>query len=343
MITKDQNTSLFHQIAQIWHGTRPLFPGVALAIVIGLAALFLSEHYGPPVMLMALLIGMVFNPLAEESASAPGIAFSSKTLLRAGVALLGVRVSMSDIASLGVWGFGTIAGLLLATIALGILMSRRDWQLGLLTGGAVGICGASAALAIASCLPRGQSMQKETLFTVVAVTAMSTLAMILYPIVLVRLGLNESEIAFVLGASIHDVAQVVGAGLTISTETAELATLVKMVRVSLLPVVLFVLILVSANMGGDGPRQKITVPGFLVVFFVLAVLANTGLMPEAVADLAVDVSKAFLIVAISALGAKTSLKSLAAAGSQNVIRIAVLTGVLFAASVLSAHFLINLS
>ncbi len=340
---KDLKATASAQTTTMWHALRPLFPGIALAVVIGLAALFLSEHYGPPVMLMALLIGMVFNPLAEESASAPGIEFASKGLLRAGVALLGVRVSMSDIASLGVWGFGTIAGLLVATILLGILMSRRDWQLGLLAGGAVGICGASAALAISSCLPRGQAMQKETLFTVVAVTAMSTLAMIIYPIVLVRLGLNESEIAFVLGASIHDVAQVVGAGLTISTETAELATLVKMVRVSLLPVVLFVLILVSSTMNTTGTRQKITLPGFLIVFFVLAVLANTGLMPEAVADGAVTVSKSFLIVAISALGAKTSLRSLATAGSQNMIRIGILTLMLFTASAISAHFLTGLS
>lgn len=333
----------FGRPTPVMSNTRALYPGVALAAVIGLAALFLSEHYGAPVMLLALLIGMVFNPLVEEAAAAPGINFTSKALLRAGVALLGVRVSVGDIASLGVAGFSAIAGLLGGTILLGLLLSRRDWQSGMLTGGAVAICGASAALAISACLPRGSAMEKETLFTVVAVTALSTLAMIAYPIALVQLGFNEAQTAFVLGASIHDVAQVVGAGLTISEDTAELAALVKMVRVSLLPLVLCVLVLIGSAAGKQRGRYKIPVPGFLLVFFALALLTNTGVVTDEMADSAAEVSKWLLIAAISALGAKTSLRSLSSVGGAKVVRIGGLTLALFAASALSAGLLPGLS
>jgi len=320
-----------------------IYPGIALAAVVGLAALFLSEHYGAPVMLLALLIGMVFNPLAEEATVAPGIGFSSKALLRAGVALLGVRVSFSDIASLGVAGFSAIAGLLGSTILLGLLLSRRDWQSGVLTGGAVAICGASAALAISACLPKGKALEQETLFTVVAVTALSTLAMIFYPFALAQLGFNEAQTAFVLGASIHDVAQVVGAGLTVSEETAELATLVKMVRVSLLPLVLCILVLAVSATGWKERTHRIPVPGFLIVFFALALLANIGVLTEAMADFAAAVSKWLLILAISALGAKTSLRSLTTVGGSKLMRIGGLTLVLFGASALIAQLLPGLS
>ncbi|WP_254604384.1 YeiH family protein [Leisingera sp. ANG59] len=337
------NRAAFGWPSPLFSNTRCLYPGVALAVVIGLAALFLSEHYGAPVMLLALLIGMVFNPLAEEAAVAPGITFSSKALLRAGVALLGVRVSVSDIASIGLAGFGTIAGLLGGTILLGLLLSRRDWQSGVLTGGAVAICGASAALAISACLPKSKALEQETLFTVVAVTALSTLAMIVYPIALVQVGFSKAQTAFVLGASIHDVAQVVGAGLTISEKTAELAALVKMVRVSLLPLVLCVLILVVSASGKQDRARKIPVPGFLIVFFALALLANTGWLTERMADFAAYTSKWLMIIAISALGAKTALRSLASVGSAKLARIGGLTLVLLIASALSACFLPGLS
>ncbi|AHC99528.1 YeiH family protein [Leisingera methylohalidivorans] len=333
----------FGQPSPLMSNTRALYPGIALAVVIALAALFLSEHYRAPVMLMALMIGMAFNPLAEETSAAAGINFTSKALLRAGVALLGVRVSLSGIASLGIAGFAAIAGLLTGTILLGLLLSRRDWRSGILTGGAVAICGASAALAISACLPKGKALEKETLFTVVAVTALSTLAMIFYPVALVQLGFNEAQTAFVLGASIHDVAQVVGAGLTISEDTAQLATLVKMVRVSLLPLVLCTLVLFGSATGHQGRGGKIPVPGFLVVFIALAVLANTGVIEEAAASVAATVSKWLLIVAISALGAKTSLRSLATVGGAKVMRTGGLTLVLFGASALVARLLPGLS
>ena len=101
---------------------------------------------------------------------------------------------------------------------------------GVLSGGAVAICGASAALAIASVLPRNDTRERDTILTVVSVTALSTLAMILYPVFATSIGLDHKQAGIFIGGTIHDVAQVVGAGYTISNETGDIATYVKLLQ-----------------------------------------------------------------------------------------------------------------
>lgn len=162
--------------------------------------------------------------------------------------------------------------------------------------------------------------------------------MILYPIILVSLGLTEAQTAFVLGASIHDVAQVVGAGLSVSEETARLAVLVKMVRISLLPLVLILLILGYAAAGQKGAGQRIPIPAFLIAFFLFAVLANIGAVGEPIVQIATTVSRWLLVISIAALGARTSLRNMATIGRAKINHVAGLTLVLFVtASIVSSY------
>ena len=212
-------------------------PGLAVAAVLAVAAQFLSDHYGAPAMLMALLLGIAFHFLAEEGRSAPGVAFTSRTVLRIGVALLGARISVELLVGLG-WSLIalTVLGVVL-TIGFALLASKllgRGWRFALLTGGSVAICGASAAMAIAAVLPRTERSERDLIFTVLAVTVLSTLAMIAYPIVADLAELDPVAAGVFLGATIHDVAQVVGAGFSISEEVGETATLVKLIRVTML-------------------------------------------------------------------------------------------------------------
>lgn len=128
-----------------------LLPGLATAAVVAVTARFLSDHYGAPAMLMALLLGIALNFLGSEGRTVQGVAFASRTVLRTGVALLGVRVSVELLVQLG-WPIITliISGTVL-TILFGVLLARvvkEDWMFGLLTAGSVAICGASAAIAI---------------------------------------------------------------------------------------------------------------------------------------------------------------------------------------------------
>ena len=281
------------------------YRGFLLAIVIAAAATFLSEHYGTPVMLFALLIGMAFHFLSQDAACVKGIDFSAKTLLRFGVGLLGLRLSVGNLASIGIGPAAAVLGFVLATLGCGALMSRllgRRMAFGLLAGGSVAICGASAALAIASVLPPRPDREQDTLFVVIAVTALSTIAMVAYPVLFQAMGLSDVESGFLIGATIHDVAQVVGAGYSISEESGVIATFVKMLRVALLPVVM--LVVMFSFRGAQS--QKLTLPWFLVMFVALAVAANTGFVPQSVIETVGSLSRWCLVVAISALGVKIS-------------------------------------
>ncbi len=293
-------------ISSLRSNGKTYFAGMMLAVVIAAAATFLSEHYGAPVMLFALLIGMAFHFLSQDTACKPGVEFSAKTLLRFGVGLLGLRLSIGDVESIGLVPVLAVGGLVMATLACGALMSRflgRRMAFGLLAGGSVAICGASAALAIASVLPQRPDREQDTLFVVIAVTALSTIAMVAYPVLFQAMGLNDLESGFLIGATIHDVAQVVGAGYSISDEAGVIATFIKMLRVALLPVVM--LVVMFSFRGAQA--QKVALPWFLVMFVALAVLANTGLLPQSLIDLAAELSRWCLVVAIAALGIKTNL------------------------------------
>ncbi|HCX69595.1 YeiH family protein [Parvibaculum sp.] len=295
-----------------------VYPGVLVAVTIALASSWLSQHYGAPVMLFALLFGMAFHFLHEEGRCVAGIEFSSRTILRIGVALLGVRITAGEIASLGVVPvFMVIAGVA-TTILVGILLSRLlglKPLFGVLSGGAVAICGASAALAIASVLPQREEGERDTILTVVAITALSTLAMILYPVFVGAIGLDDTRAGIFLGGTIHDVAQVVGAGYMVSVEAGDVATYVKLLRVAmLLPVVFCIAFVVSRTSGGKAAGGARLVPMFLVGFATLVAVNSFGLLSPPVIDAATDVSRWCLVTAIAALGMKTSFGDLASAG-----------------------------
>lgn len=298
--------------------TRKLAPGVLMAFTVAAAATFLTEHYGAPVMLFALLIGMAFHFLSVEGPCAPGIQFTASRLLKIGVALLGVRVSFSDLASLGAGPALLTPVMIGATIGAGVLISRlfgRRMRFGLLTGGAVAICGASAALAISSVMPRKESAERDTLFTVIAVTTLSTIAMIAYPIIFAALGFTDQQIGYLIGATIHDVAQVIGAGYAVSEDAGAVATYVKMLRVAFLPVVVIALAL---SFRGDPGAGKNAFPWFAVGFGVLLAINSTGLIPPLLVDLLTGASQWLLVAAIAALGMKTSLKAMADLGAGHI-------------------------
>lgn len=295
-----------------------LWPGFLLACLVAAAARFLSEHYGAPAMLMALLIGMAFNFLADHPKTAAGLEATSTSLLRLGVALLGFRLSLADLSELGWRSFAVVVGLMVATILFGLALSpllKRRWRFGLLTGGSVAICGASAALAISAILPKSKQLEQDTLFTVVAVTALSTLAMIFYPALFTMLGMSDAEAGFMIGATVHDVAQVVGAGYSVSDTAGDVATMVKLQRVVMLPVVLLAVLLLSGR-GGDG-AGSLRLPGFVLGFLACFALNSLGLVPAALADLASSLSQWLLLIAIAALGVRTSLAALFALGPRH--------------------------
>jgi uncharacterized integral membrane protein (TIGR00698 family) len=298
------------------------WPGVLLCAVIAMAASFIARLHGGPQLLYALLFGVSFHFLHEDAKIRPGIEFCTGVVLRLGVALLGARITLAQIAALG-WSTALIVvGCVLSTILGGIWLARRlglSTTQGLLSGGATAICGASAALAISAVLPRSREQERFTLLVVVAVTSLSTIAMLLYPLLVHALHLSPAWAGLFLGGSIHDVAQVVGAGYLMGQETGDAATIVKLFRVSMLALVVIV---VSAAYRGrrlptdatPAPRQPALVPWFLWVFLLLVAVHSMHGIPDSAQPLIGDVARACLVVAIAALGVKTSFQMLLQTG-----------------------------
>ncbi len=294
-------------------------PGLAVALLVAITAQFLSEHYGAPAMLMALLLGIALNFLSEEGKTVAGINLSSRTILRIGVGLLGARVSVELLAGLGASLIILVIMGVITTILFAVLVGRFakfDWRFAFLTGGAVAICGASAAMAIGAILPKDESSERNLIFTVLGVTILSTIAMVTYPLILDALDLDFKQGAVFLGGTIHDVAQVVGAGFSVSNETGEVATLVKLIRVTMLaPVVLVASLLIrSQKTVEDTGKKPPLLPFFVLAFLFLAGINSFGLIPEALSPIINATSRWALLVSIAAVGMKTSIRRMLTVG-----------------------------
>jgi len=318
-------------------------PGLLLAATVAAAASFLGSHYGAPAMLFALLLGMAFNFLHEAGPCREGVDLAARFVLRLGVGLLGVRITLDDMAQLGAEGALVVVGLIALTIATGFAVAPllgRQWRFALITGGAVAICGASAALAIAAVIPANDKTEQNTLFTVMAVTALSTIAMVAYPLLFQALDFSEVQQGFLIGATIHDVAQVVGAGFSVSDAAGETATVVKLFRVAMLPVVLIAVALVLRLGPHGGARGRIALlPWFMLLFLALVALGSAVDLPASLVDPLGTLSRTCLLVAIAALGIKTSLKALTAVGGGHLAVVVVETLVLLGAACLVLAYL----
>lgn len=199
------------------------------------------------------------------------------------------------------------------------LLGRRI-RFGTLTGGAVAICGASATLAIAAILPKDEFSERNTIFTVIAVTAFSTIAMVVYPIITSIVGLDDRAAGIFLGGTIHDVAQVVGAGYAISPEAGDMATITKLLRVALLVPIVLGLSLYFRGRGGE-QATALPLPLFIIGFCACVALNSAGVVPPMVLEGFDELSRWCLVATIAGLGVKTSLKALFTIGYQPMIMI----------------------
>jgi uncharacterized integral membrane protein (TIGR00698 family) len=312
---------------------RNLAPGIGVALVVAAAATFLSEHYTAPVMLYALLLGMSFNFLIETERTRSGIEFASKGLLRIGVALLGMRIGWAQITALGWEPVAMVVTLVAVTILVSVALARAmgfNPLLGFLTGGATAICGASAALALSAALPPNEKKEQATLFTVIGVSAFSTLAMIVYPMIAHWAGLDNRQAGVFIGATIHDVAQVVGAGYAISPEAGDTATIVKLLRVAMLLPVILVAGQITRNRAGPGTSRPPLLPWFVVAFVALIIVNSLVTVPKGLSNGVNDLSRWCLVTSITAIGMKTRLGELIKVGLRPVILMLIETVILAA-------------
>ena len=291
---------------------RAYLPGLLIAGVASLAAAYLAEHYGAPIMLMGLLIGLAFNFANADIRLHPGLGFASKTLLRWGIVLVGFQITIGQIAGLGLPAFAAVLAMVALVTLSGTAVSRvigRGAAFGTLAGGAVAICGASAALALSAVLGDRRATQAQLTLVLVAVSAASALAMSLYPALAHAMHLSDRQAGFLMGASIHDVAQALGAGYSYSPAAGATATVVKLTRVALLaPALAVVAWSYPADPGAK--RGGVGVPWFVLGFLLACAVHSLLPLPPALLDGAKPAATGLLLLAVTATGIRSPLNLL---------------------------------
>lgn len=287
-------------------------PGLAVAGA--LAALGFALSKAAPVagaLLWALALGALAAPLVEaRPATEPGVRLAASTLLRAGVALLGLRISLGELGHVGLGGAVVAAGTLSVTLAATILLGRwlgirRDLALLIATGSA--ICGASAIAAMNSVT---HADEEDVGYAVATVTLFGSLAMLLLPPVAAAIGLSDARAGIWAGASVHEVAQATAAGSAVSLAALKAATLVKLTRVMLLAPAVSTIAASRRAVGGSTAR----VPGFVLAFLGFVALRSVVAVPAPIVDAAGTASTLLLAAALAALGLRIRLRALRAAG-----------------------------
>ena len=314
------------ELVRLWapDNLRRAAPGVALCAAIAAIAFVADTRnllkFGAvwvPPLILTLVIGMALQPLSTKAVLRPGIEFAGRTLLRVGVALLGARLTLGQLVEGGALPVLIALAAVACTIAFGAWAARffgQSRDFGLLTGCATGVCGAAAAMAASAVLPKHENSDRDLAFTVMGVNFLSTVVMVIYPALHEVLGYSLFEMGVFLGGSIHDVAQVAGAGQTMGPQVLADAIITKLLRVAfLLPAIAGIAWWVAKGGEAAGDARP-TPPVFLFGFLALAALNSLGLVSPDVRAAVAQVSSFLIITAIAALGMKTSLLALARIG-----------------------------
>ena len=320
---------------------RDYLPGVFVTAIAALAAAWLADHYAAPIVLMGLLIGLSMSFLSQDRRTHAGLDLMSQTALRIGIVLVGARVTAAQLAELGPLPFALLVLIMIAVIVVTVATARlfaQEKHSALLAGGATAICGASAALALYSLIGDKRVDQARFTLTLVGITVASALAMTLYPVLAAQLHLTDAQAGFLIGASIHDVAQAIGGGFSFSPQAGEVATIVKLTRVALLAPMLMLVALWLGRSGEPSARTRIPLrlPWFILGFLAVAAVNSLMPIPKPVQSAAATGAQALLLLAIVATAMKARLHLLLDQGWRSFAPIVIATLTSFLLSLAAA-------
>lgn len=300
---------------------RPLAPGVLAALAVGAAAwgLSLATPALSPLIWAVALGAALANTGRLPKALAPGIAFSARHLLRLAVGLLGLRLALGQVLAVGPAGLAVVLAAVVGTFAFTAWLGKRfglPRPLSTVLAAGTSICGAAAIVAVAGAV---DAREEDTAVGVGAVTLYGTLAMVLYPLLGKAFGLTAEQFGLWAGASIHEVAQVVGAAFSFGAATGagsavELATVVKLGRVlTLAPMALLLALTFRRGKASAGGKVPL-VPWFIVLFVITMAVRSLGVLPPAAVDALVKGDTFLLAVAMAGLGLDLKWSKIRAAG-----------------------------
>jgi uncharacterized integral membrane protein (TIGR00698 family) len=315
----------------------------AAALAIGAAQLDWFRSHGIGALTLAIVCGIaVGNTVYERVADAAddGVQFTRQTLLRIGIVLYGFRLSLADLAQVGIAGAAIDAIVLASTFGLaawiGVRVLKLDRDTALLIGAGNAICGAAAVMATEPVL---RARSEQAAVAVATVVVFGSLAMFAYPalyqMVQARWPDAVSAHAFGIyaGSTIHEVAQVMVAGRALGDEAAHAAVVAKMMRVMMLaPFLLLLSALVArratANGAANDRARRIVIPWFAFLFVAVIVLRSALHsflpLPASLVRGISSIDDIFLAMAMAALGFMTRIAAVRRAGPRCLILAAIL-------------------
>ena len=324
--------------------TRSWWLGIALAGAIAVAGIAVARTAGAQYLgLSALTLAIVFGIAAGNTffpaiatRTAAGVDFSKSTLLRAGIILFGLRITFQQIAAVGWAGVVIDALMVVLTFVIAVQLGTRvfgiDRQTSMLIGAGSALCGAAAVMATEPVV-RGQAHKVSV--AVATVVVFGTLGMFAYPFLYPHLGMSEHAYGVFTGSTIHEVAQVVAAGRSVSEPAAAAAVIEKMLRIMMLAPFLLVLsgtqrdrAAAVAAEGHAASRPPIVIPWFAVLFIVASAVNSLHLLPAGLVAALIDVDTVLLATAMAALGLRTHVGAIRQAGARPLLLAAVLFGFL---------------
>jgi uncharacterized integral membrane protein (TIGR00698 family) len=273
-------------------------------------------------LMLGIVAGTIFGNMTSPAFLSwiyPGILFSQQKLLRLGIILYGLRVTIQDLFHLGpralVLDLVVITSVLLLGYKFGTQVLKLDPDTALLVSIGSGICGAAAVLAADRVI---ESESQKVGIAVATVTIFGTLSMFLYPMLYPLAGLTERQFGVYTGATVHEVAQVVAAGRAVSGVVGDTAVVTKMLRVLLLAPVLFIMGRLRGK-AAKGESNHISFPWFVVWFLSVIVIQSLNVVPARVHSDLIDCDTVLLGGSMFALGATTRWSRLMRAGSRPLL------------------------
>lgn len=299
-------------------GASAIWPGIVLAAMISAAAFAARSLPGLAAfspMILAVVVGIVFsNVVGATVNTGAGIAFCQRSLLRFAIVLLGFQLTLGQVASIGLAGAGVVIATLLATFVFTTAVGRLigvDRKLAELIAAGTSICGASAI--VATNIVTG-ARDEDVAYAVASITLFGTVAMLAYPILAPVLGLDHQAFGLWAGASIHEVAQVIGAGFQNGTQSGEVATIAKLARVAMLAPTVVALGFMAHRKVEDGQGARAPVPWFVVAFAVIVAINSVIEVPAGFRSTIAMVTTALLTMGLAAMGLQADVSEIRSRG-----------------------------
>lgn len=308
---------------------KKIFPGLLFTFLMGAFSMFISNIIPGDLLgssVLALLLGMLFNPIIKKfSFLSDGIQFTSKRILKIGIILMGVTLSFSQILTVGKYALALMCFTLLTAFGGGYLLGRLfkvNWKLSSMLSASTAICGGTA---VATLGPAIEAEDRDIAYAISATFLFDLLTVIIFPWLGNLMGMNDTSYGLWVGTAVNDTSSVVAAGYGFSEAAGSFAVIVKLTRtLFIVPIVLIFSIIHArkkvklsqeqTTMQIEKPKLMNIFPWFILLFIAMVAIKSTGLIPNPAVTSISMLSKLFMVMALAAIGLKTSLNEVKGVG-----------------------------